>query len=295
MKTSLDSIIKIFSIMAVVTAAFSCSSGGDGRPVLVVSIEPQRYLLESIVGDRFKVVSMMPDHGNVEAYEPSVTSRAALDESHIYFTVGSLPFEINLIMAADEDLKVVCTTVNIEPIYGTHGHAHSAFLGEHADSNHLVDPHYWVSVRNMRNMACIMAREVKALDPENEAEYNARYVALDSRLDSLDRAFTASLDNAAGSAFLMWHPSLSYFARDYDLHQIAVSGDNKEVTINNMRNTIQEAIDHKVKVFFNEGYCNPEQARTLVDAVDARSVDINMLGYDWEDQITKIADELSGI
>ena len=45
-----------------------------------------------------------------------------------------------------------------------------------------------------------------------------------------------------GSSFLVWHPSLSYFARDYGLHQIALGGaEHKEVSIPALREAIEEA------------------------------------------------------
>lgn len=273
-------------------AAFSCHKEKDTRPVLTVSIEAQRHILEQLVGDRYRVVTLLPAGADPEAFEPSMKSRRDVDNSELYFITGQLPFESLISMSAADNVRVINTSYEIEPIYGTHGHEHSVFLGNGSDSTTFSDPHYWASVRNMRKMTQVMARELQRIDPDNANDYNRRYLAIDAHLDSLDEAFSEALSNVKPRTFLVWHPTLAYFARDYDLEQLAVCDDNKEVSINALRAIMDEAVADSVKVFFAQGYCTAGQADAIHAGTNTRRVDINLTGYDWEDQFKLIVDEL---
>lgn len=287
------SLIAVLLAIGFIFLTISCSKPKDDRPVLAVSIEPQRQILEELVGDKYRVVTIMPPSADPEAFDPSMATRADLEDSKIYFTIGGLPFENDLAMTINNKVNIVPTSTGIEPIYGTHGHSHSNFLEKEVDSTGMADPHYWVSVRNMRQITRNMTTELQRLDPTNVELYQQRYMAIDHRLDSLDKAFTQRLDSLPTRTFIVWHPTLSYFSRDYGLEQLAVTADNKDVSMRALRLVMQEAIDEKAKVFFSQGYCNAKQAQAIENGVGARRVDVKVTDYNWEEQLTKIVDELT--
>ncbi len=45
-------------------------SGTEEKPVITVTLEPQRYFTEAIAGDKFTVVSMVPKGSSPETYDP---------------------------------------------------------------------------------------------------------------------------------------------------------------------------------------------------------------------------------
>ena len=58
-------------LMAACTGRSSQASNGDEtKPVITVTLEPQRYFTEAIAGDKFKVVSMVPKGSSPETYDP---------------------------------------------------------------------------------------------------------------------------------------------------------------------------------------------------------------------------------
>ena len=275
-----------------------CKSGGekDERPVLAVSIEPQRQILEQIVGDRYRVVSLMPSGENPETFDPSPRRRIDVENAKAYFKTGYLIFENNLEMTAKDKSVFVNASEGIEPVYGTHSHdaAHSEFLPVDHDDDHALgaDPHVWTSVRNARIMASNMTKRLVEIDPTNAAEYQKNLQRYDAHLDSLDQAFATTLSNARG-AFLVWHPSLSYFARDYGLEQIAVSSDTKETSIGTVRHIIDEATSDSVGVFFYQENIDSRQATTISAGIGARLVPYNPVDYNWEQQLSTIVDEIA--
>lgn len=286
------SLSSLFTLMTLAVAVTSCNGNTDKRPVLAVSIEPQRYILEQLAGDRFRIITVMPSSADPEAFDPPMSIRADIDRARSYFTVGQLPFEGTISLSAGDSVHIVSSFEGVRPTYGTHGHVHSKFLGQHVDSSAFADPHYWASVKNMRVMARNMTRELQSIDPANAAEYNSRLLSLDTRLDSLDRSITERFAANPPKPFVVWHPTLSYFARDYGLEQIAVSDDNKEVSVGALRKVIDEAVSDSARIFFSQGYATPQQAQTITKGINGRRVDINLTDYDWETQIKKVVDEL---
>ena len=67
------------------------------------------------------------------------------------------------------------------------------------------------------------------IDPADSASYRRNYMALAATLDSCDRVISSRLKPVGHATFMVWHPSLSYFAEDYRLHQLSIGMDNKEI------------------------------------------------------------------
>ena len=69
----------VTAIAALAVALWGCGGTEDGRPVLTVSVEPQRALLESVVGDRFEVQTLLSSGANPETFEPTIRARMDVD------------------------------------------------------------------------------------------------------------------------------------------------------------------------------------------------------------------------
>lgn len=280
--------IKILSyMMAAVAVALlvgGCSRGNASgqRPTLCVSIEPQRKMLEELAGDDYQVVTMLKAGADPETYEPSVSQRMALGEAKAYFIVGTLPFEHKL-AASESGVTIFDTSRGIPTVEGTH-HGHD---GE-------ADPHVWTSLRNSRQMAANMLEALVSLNPDKKAEYATRYAGMAARLDSIDAATSRSLAGAGVRAFAIWHPSLSYYARDYGLHQIAAHAESKEMSPAELTEMIVKARADSVRVFFTEEGLGSHQASVVNAGIGSRIVGINTLDYEWEQQISRITDALTG-
>lgn len=260
----------------------------SGKPVITVSIEPQRNLLESIVGDDFDVVTILDRGADPETFEPSMSRRVAVDRSVAFMPVGAFRFERSLMESAATKLKVYDTSEGIDPIFGTHAHS---------DDGHCMqdeDPHVWTSVKNARLMAANMTEALKDINPDRADVYAARFDSLCSELDSLDVAISSRLESAPSRSFAVWHPSLSYFARDYGLRQVAVGQENKEISPMRMREVLDEAARADVRVFFYQKEFDSRQAEMMSGRIGARLVPIDPLSYDWQSQLKSIADEIAG-
>lgn len=283
--------MKIRSLL-LITVAAACSLGGcrgsggseTAKPVITVSIEPQRWLLERIVGNRMEVNTLLANGGNPESYEPAFSHLAELERSACYMQVGHLGFEqavLDKIKINNPDLPVVDTSEDIVLIVDDHAHSRG------------VDPHVWSSPRNARVMAENMLEAVVEFDAENAAYYRDNFNRLVATIDSIDGVCGALLDSVQGSAFMVMHPSLSYFARDYGLRQFAVGAEGKEHSVHDTRVLLDEAADNKVSVFLVDKDFNSTNAAVLSGS-GIRVATINPLNYEWGTELVQTAHAIAG-
>lgn len=283
---------RIWLIISILTASLfvSCRKNIDSHPVIAVSVEPQRALLEEIVGDKYKVVTLLTAGANPETYDPTIKTRAELEKVSAYLTTGAMPFEERLASALPHNVVLCNVSTGITPIYGTHDHGGH---NDHDGHNHgECDPHVWASVKNARIMARNMYNAVCRLDSANTSFYTARYNKLDAHLDSLDNALAVQLSGLHPRAFAIWHPSLSYFARDYELEQVAVGFENKEMSPKHLTQIVTEAREDSVKVFFFQREYDSRQAQSLNKQMGTKMVTINPLDYQWEQCLINVANAL---
>lgn len=280
-------IVAALFIMALLCSCHKETS--DTRPTLAVSMEPQRALLEEIAGPRYRVVTVLERGINPETFDPSPRVIADASAAERYFTLGVFPFEIS-VEEAISTAKTVSLNRGIERIYGTH--RHEGELDTHYDDENAADPHIWSSVRNARVFARRMANEMITIDPDSAEAYMTRYLRLDQRLQALDSTFTAELP--AGTAFAVWHPSLSYFARDYGLRQIAIGHEGKDMSARQLRDAIETARRNGTSVFVIETGRDTGRIASVNSSIGADTVNVNLISYDWEEQLRHVVDALAG-
>ena len=289
--------IKIKYIFLVISSIMFIACGGNvsQKPVVTVSLQPQKYFLEKIVGDKIDVKCLLASGGNPETYEPSLTHLVNLENSEAYFMIGNLGFETAIIERVknnNPDLKIYNNSEGVDLLVGTHGECchHNHLSVEHS---HDIDPHTWSSVKNARIMAKNMCDAMIEVDKKNAVYYTKNYKHFVSKLDSLDARLTSMLAPKKGTAFLVWHPSLSYFARDYGLLQISVGQEGKEASVQQLQSKIDEAKAHNAGVFFYQKEFDSRQAEVVNEQIGAEMVIINPLNYQWNHEMLIIADAIA--
>lgn len=280
----------ISAALLILSAAFSsCAPRTESKPVITVSIQPQKYFLEKIAGDKWEVKCLLSNGANPETYDPSMTHLLNLETSKAYFRMGNIPFEsaiINKVHNNNPGLRIYNNSDGIDVITGTHSHGDI----EHADA---PDPHTWTSVKNARIIAGNMYDAMVDLDPDNKNKYSRNYRNLMASLDSLDSSLDSLLSPHRGEAFVVWHPSLSYFARDYGLRQISLSPEGKEASVNMMQEAVDSAKASGAGILFFQKEIDSRQAETANEQIGAKLVNINPLSYNWDKEIKQIANAIA--
>lgn len=277
-------VLSCLGLLLVLLSACSAEKESPQR-ILMVSIPPQQYLLEKIVGDRYAVKCMLAKGGNPESYEPSMAYMMNLEKSDAYFFVGNIGFEAAIkgkIKDFNPSMKTYDVSEGIALLKGSHHFD--------ADDKEGIDPHIWSSVANVREMARNMCRAVVDLDVANKDFYEDNCRCFETELDAFQDSLSRQLAPVKGAAFVVWHPSLSYFARDYGLEQISVEYDGKEAPAKHIESRIRLAKERRARVFFLQKDMDMRQAESLNAQLGTKLVTINPLAYEWKTEMQNIAD-----
>ena len=273
-------------VLLIATAACGKHKPELSRPVLTVSIEPLRYVVENICGNLYEVRTIMPQGASPETYEPTPRQMMELSDSRLVFRAGSLGFEqtsLPKMLNAAHDAHLVSLEEGITPI---------ADADAHHGSESGYDPHTWMSTENLRIYARNACEALSRLDSAHADTFRVNLARFEERLNSLDNELAAELKPLVCRSFLIYHPALGYFARQYGLRQMAVEADGKEPSVSRMQTLVSDCKDAGAKVCFISAEHAGEGARRIAETAGLRVVEINPLAYDVCAQFRNIAKAL---
>lgn len=256
------------------------------RKVVTVSLPPQKFLLDRIVGDRMEVRCLLGQSSDPESYDPGMSQMLNLEKSVAYFRIGHIGFEdaiIDKVRQACPDLVIFDNSKGVSYVYGTHGDA----------SPDEADPHIWSSPANVRIIAANMLRAAVSVDSVNAPYYEANFRRLIATVDSVDHAVGEMIESAPSKSFVVWHPSLGYFARDYGLQQISLGAEHKESSVKNLREQVAFARKSGARIFFMQQDVDSRAAQSIVSETGLKAVPVNPLNYRWDEETVNMARALA--
>ena len=261
------------------------------RPVVTVSIPPQRFLAERIGGDVFKVNVMVGPGESPATYEPRPSQLAALRTSSVYFAIG-VPFEqawLPRFTAAHPGLRVEDTVAGIERVPLDPSHEHAG----HAGHAHGLDPHVWLDPALMKEMAVVYRDTFRDLVPGQAAVFDANLEAFRREADALDQALRETLARASRKTFMVFHPSWGYFARAYGLEMLAIERGGQEPSASEVADLIETARARDVGVMLVQPEFNTAAAESIARQSGARLVLVSPLDADWPALLRRVAAALA--
>ena len=254
-------------------------------------------MLEKIVGDKWEIKCLLSNGANPESYDPSLTHLLNLENSKAYFRIGYIGFEqtwMDRLMNNTPHIQVFDTSKGIDLILNNDDHGHAHAHNSHDGHIHAVEPHVWNSIGNALIIAGNTYKALSQLDKANEAYYRNRYDSLCQRIQHTDSLIRRQLSTPeAAKAFMIYHPALSYFARDYGLHQISIEEGGKEPSPAHLKDLIDVCRAENVGVIFVQPEFDKRNAETIAQQTGTRVVPINPLSYDWEEEMLNVAKALA--
>ncbi len=253
--------------------------------------------MEAIGGDKVEVVVMVPPGASPHTYEVSPDQMVQLSRAKMYAKVGS-PVEFELawmdkLISVNKDMLVIDCSRGIQLMEMDHKHKHEhEGEGEHHDENNEhehedehghegPDPHIWLSIKNARVMVQNICDGLVSVDPANKAYYEKNCAEYLERLSKLDSEITKDLSSVKNRSFIVFHPAFGYFARDYNLKQIAVEQGGKEPDAQYIVRLIEEAKKHGIKVVFVSPQYSTKSAESIAKEIGGKVVIINPLAKDF--------------
>lgn len=284
-------------------------AAGCGRPApddgarlsVVVSVVPQKWLVEQLAGDRAQVTTLVLPGESPHTYQPSDAQVSRLVSAAVFFRIG-VPFENGPWFEAIERsgrVRIVDVRQGVDLLdikLAETGHAHHDHEGhDHHGHSHEggKDPHIWLSPQRLKIQAATMARALAEVDPDHKADYDRRLAALAGQLDALHASLSEKLAPVKGKAFFVFHPAWGYFAHDYGLREVAVEVDGKEPSDRELTELQRLAREAGVKVVLVQPQISGRAAAAVAQAAGARLVNVDPLAEDLPGTFTHIAELLA--
>ncbi|MFO7573637.1 MAG: zinc ABC transporter substrate-binding protein [Bacteroidales bacterium] len=281
-------------VLIVLGAMFFTYCGNRGpqseKEIISVSIAPFKYFTEAIAGDDFAVNVMVPPGADPHIYEPSMIQVQSLSKSVAYIANGYLDFELPWLprfSQVNPGMSFLSFASNQELLY------QSAW--EHGDHWHYegVDPHFWLSPAAALGIASDLKALLIYIKPENKTRYDENYNRLVDSIRKLDNDISMMLAPWEGSSFMIYHPVLGYFARDYNLEQIAVEHEGKEPSPSELKSLIDNAREKEISTIFVQQEFDRKNAEVIAGEISARVIVIDPLSENWPEAVRDIASGLA--
>ncbi len=281
---------KIFLIVAVILLFVSCTSRNkrmnkQDKQVVTVSILPQRTFIEKIAGEDFDIQVLVPHGASPESYSLLPSQLKQISHSAVWFRLGYLGFELSWsekIKQLNHEMKVINLSEGLDLISGekvTHAN-HFHFEG--------IDPHIWMSPKLVKQMAGKITEVLSELNPKNADVYQTNYQYFSSEIELLDKKIREAFKEHQGQAIMTFHPSLSYFVRDYGLIQYSLESGGKEPTTQHMAKMVELARKENVDVIYIQSEFDKDHAQVFAKEIGGKVIEIWPLNPEWQENLMDI-------
>ncbi len=266
----------LIAVLAILVISLAPKAETTDKIEVVVSILPQAEFVESVGGDKVTVTVMVPPGQDPHTYAPIFSQLAAVKQANLYAEVGSgIDFELSdmdSIAEANRNMLIVDCSKGIQLIEN--------------------DPHIWLSPRNAKIMVENICDGLIQVDPQDRDYYIQNENEYLAKLDKLDTDINSGLAGVTNRWFIVDHPAWAYFARDYNLTQLAIEIEGKTPSPKDLANLIQEAKEHNIKVVFASPEFDVKTAQAIADAIGGSVAFIDPLARDYINNMHEVLDEL---
>ncbi len=263
------------------------------KPVVFVSIVPQKYFVQQIGKDLVDVEVMVQPGASPATYEPKPSQMARLSSCAAYFAIG-VPFEnawLDRIRAVNPNMQVFRTDKDVDKIPMVRHH-HEEEYQDVGHSGHIIlDPHIWLSPVLVKKQAAVILEGLAAIVPGHAAELKGNYRSFLKSIDALDAELKAMLSDAKGRRFMVFHPSWGYFAKEYGLEQVPIEIEGKTPKPFELEELIRHARENNIHIIFVQPQFSQKSAKVVAREIKGKVISVDPLAEDWSANLREVAEK----
>jgi len=258
-------------------------AGSIEKPVLAVTLLPQKYFVEQIAGDKYDILVMIPPGHNAATYSPTTQQMQTLSKAKLYLKSGNILFEsawMDSLASNNKEMKIIDTSAGVDFIKG-HDHKHEHGAPSDVDPKTGIDPHIWLSPKAVKIQAQNILDAIISIDNQNHQLYETNYNKFIEAIDALDSEIKTKLSECKSKKFMVFHPAWSYFCRDYGLEQISIEGEGKSPSPAALKEAIDLAKKENIRIIFIQSQFDSALAQSVANEINGKAVTLNPLAEDW--------------
>ncbi|HNW52590.1 MAG TPA: zinc ABC transporter substrate-binding protein [Prolixibacteraceae bacterium] len=284
------------SAVLMVLLAFSADAiekNKNQKPVVSVSILPQKYFVEQISGDFLKVNVILPPGSSPEDYEPTPKQLIDVSGSKFFFYVGHLGFErtwLNKLIDVAPKVSYVSCSKGIDLL--EEGNIHDSGEPTPKSHNYGTDPHIWTSPENVKKMCRTICSQLSVAYPAQKKTFESNLTTFIAKVDTLDTHIRSVLNDSINTSFMIYHPALGYYARDYHLIQYPLEYDGKEPSTSHMKQLVDVARKKNIHTILIQSQFETSKAQVIAKEIGAQIVPIDPLAENWLAEMYSLTDKM---
>ncbi len=269
-------IFSAFFILIVTALCFNASAKAENRTSLKIAatIFPLADIAQHVAssepmgfkpgGGEAKVVTILPAGANPHTFELAPQAIKELEGARIIFVIGH---------GFDDWIKTIGESLPKAKIFTVDSGINLVKLGSE-------DPHYWLSIANVKIIAKNIARALSELEPEKKDRYEGNLLRYLGQLDETDRSIRRMLSNLPVRKIITFHDGWRYFARDYGLEVVGSvePSQGSEPTPKRLTHLADVIREQKIKVLFSEPAVSKTVAESLAKDFHLRLYELDPMG-----------------
>lgn len=204
---------RLFLLCFFLSVLFSCKNPKVSQNFILVSIPPLVEVTKAIAGEDFQVVSLAQPQSSAHDFSPTPKDMVKLSQAFVYFEIGIKGLE------AEEQMKVLIekNRPHLPLLKVSDNIAFLSFNSSLQKKGEVFDPHIWLSVLNMKQIALNIKNHLVKLFPQKKDIFITNFSFYKQKLALLHQEITELLKDEKGKGFIQFHPAWAYFAKDYHL------------------------------------------------------------------------------
>lgn len=274
---------------------YDTQHNNSGVKTIYVSIPPLAHFVEQITtsntgADTYKVVSLVSEGHNAERYIPTPKQLKALVSADIFFGIG-LSYEKNIVASIkkkSDTLKIYELGTALERIYDD-DHDEEIETEDYINGN----PHIWMNFNNATHIIYEIYEILSSVYPTESTMLKNNHDAFHKKIVAIQQDVQHTFSSYQGRSFMIYHPVLSYYAKEFGINQISIQTENTgEASIKRVKTLYDDAISHNVTLLLlQKGYASKD-AITFSKKIHAETAYITPLEKDWEHNMLFITDTI---
>lgn len=228
--------------------------------VIYTTFFPVTDLTQRIVGDKMEIKTIIKGNQEPHSFELTPKEMAKLSEADliVYNGANMEGFIPDLMDKLKDENKFLNLSQGLTLLES----------GDSLDGKtRNVNPHTWLSIKNVLIQLDTIYQKIVSIDPQNEAYYKANFEKSLKEFSALENDFKQQLNKVqkTDKYFVVAHAAFNYLAHDYGLKQIAVSGisPEDEPSAQQLKKIADFVKDKGITTIFFDGKATPKVAETL--------------------------------
>lgn len=260
-------------IVGVILALYSSNTiapSTGAKLKVIATFYPLYDFAQNVAGNKADVSILVPETLDVHAFEPTPSSIVKVSEADvlIYNGAGLEPWIQDIVSASGNS--------NLIEVDTSQGITLLPVPSEFQSGNRTIDPHIWLNPVNAEQQINNILQGLIRADPADAQYFTQNAQAYEAKLDNLNSLAVQATTNTATKYFVTFHEAFAYFAKQYNVTQLAISGPfEEEPTPTDIQNVVNAINQYHLKYVGYESLENPAISQSISSQTNATLIEMN--------------------